>query len=230
MKIMNRFRLKITEAVVLTLAAIAGVYVFWPAKTKPITKSGDTRHSQKKEKRALQARPKITRREGVYLEGAQARKFRSRPPEWNQKQSHFADAETVPQFSDNLQTRQQSKSPGRYYERHPGIAGSEKVGEPPIWQPERFNVEDRARSLEFPKSIRPKRPIERSMPGPPEGAELKIPQEQLKQMNETALLHILEEYKDNPEQAEQVRKILLERLEHFNKQPDTNDIEASEKK
>jgi hypothetical protein len=34
MKIMNRFWLKITGAVVLTLAAIAGVYVFWPAKTR----------------------------------------------------------------------------------------------------------------------------------------------------------------------------------------------------
>jgi hypothetical protein len=36
MKIMNRFWLKITGVTVLTLVAIAGVYVFWPAKTKPV--------------------------------------------------------------------------------------------------------------------------------------------------------------------------------------------------
>ncbi|MBN1545813.1 MAG: hypothetical protein JW902_04055 [Syntrophaceae bacterium] len=250
MKIMNRFRpavpetarlgrLKITGAVVLTLVAIAGVYVFWPTKTKPIAELKDAKHLQKKEKAPLQAHPKTARRDKIYPKDSQFRKPKSRPPEWNQKQSSFTDTgKASPRYADSLQppksSRQLSGMRGRYYARYPGIAGRGKMGEPvvgpPQWQPERFNVEGRDRMLEFPMSIRPERPTERSMPGLPEGAELKIPQEQLKKMNEAVLLHILEEYKDNPEQAEQIKKILLERLEHFNKQSNANDKEPSDKK
>ena len=43
-------------------------------------------------------------------------------------------------------------------------------------------------------------------------------EEQVQQMNEELVVHLLEEYKDNPEQAEQLRKILNERLEYLRQQ------------
>ncbi|UCF00404.1 MAG: hypothetical protein JSV82_04895 [Planctomycetota bacterium] len=42
--------------------------------------------------------------------------------------------------------------------------------------------------------------------------------EQLQQIQERALQHILEEYKDNPEQAEKIKEILLERFKQLQEQ------------
>jgi len=211
-KIMNRFRLKITGAVVLTLAAIAGVYTFWPAKTKPVAESKDARHLQKEEKRPSQARPKTDHHDGLYLKDPQVRKFRSEPPKWSRKQNYFTDIETDFQYKPS---RQLSKVPGRYYKRYPGVSGSEPLAEPPQWQPEELDIKGRERTLERLRSLRAKKPVERVRPELPEGAELKISEEQMQKMHESVLLHLLEEYKDSPEQAEQIRKILLERLKHL---------------
>ncbi len=220
----------------MTLAAIAGVYAFWPAETKPIAEPKDTRHLQKEEKRALQTESKIARYDGVYLKEAQARKIQSKPPEWDQKQNYFTDTETDFQYKPS---RQLSKAPGRYYKQY-GItakktdspylsaAGSEKTGEPPQWRTEQFNSKDRTRSLELLlKSLKSKKPVERVRPEPPEGAELKISEEQMQKMHESVLLHLLEEYKDNPEQAKQIRKILLERLKHHQKKREATAKEAN---
>ncbi|MFZ0033740.1 MAG: hypothetical protein WAK60_01960 [Sedimentisphaerales bacterium] len=236
---MNSFRLKITGAVVLTLVATIGIYVLCPPKTKPIAKFKDTKHLQKDEKHV----PKIARHDGMYPKNSQARKFHGEPPKLSQKQNYFSDTETGLRYPDKLQARsgdqQLYKVPGRYYNRnrynaidvpHLGIADSEPLSEPLQWQPEQSNIRNEAKNLEFLESLKLRKPVERRGLGPPEGAELKISEEQMKKMNEAALLHILEEYKDNPKQAEQIEKILLERLKHFQEQSNAADKETSEKK
>jgi hypothetical protein len=236
MKVMNRFGLKITGIVVLTLAAIAGVYTFWPAKAKPITKSNDTKQLQQDVKNS----PKIARYERVSQEDApvvSAEELASELPQPGQQQKVFIDPRTGRSYPEQTPKPppQLFETPGPHHEQYAmnakkadspylNAADTEKTGELP---PEQTN---RAGSTEFLNSLKSKKPAERSVPNPPEGAELKIPEEQLRQMNETALLHILDEYKDRPDQAEQIRKIMLERLEHFNKPPDANAIETSEKK
>lgn len=227
---MNSSRPKITAAVVLTLAVIAGVYTFWYTRTKPVAKSQDIKNLQEKEEPA----PKMARSDEVYLKGPQARKSRSGPPKLNQKQSSFADTEPNLKYADSLQAQKHGQQlfEGQYYRRHPGIADSEKVSEslvePPQGQPEQFDT--RARSVQHLSRLKSKKPVEQHRAELPEGDELKISEEQMRKMHENFLLHLLEEYKDNPEQAEQIREILLERFEYLQQQRAAANKETNKEK
>jgi hypothetical protein len=241
MKIMNIPRLKITAIALLTLAAIAVGFALWltrtrdftPRQAKPVAQSRDAKQLQKEVENAQTiAHYKRTSQEDAPIE-----KLLSEPLQPGQQQEFFIDPRTGRRYAVQAQKAGPwpSETPGQYPEQHainakktdsPYLSAA-GAGKPDELPPEKM---DRGGSDNFLLTLKSKKPVERSMPSLPEGAELKIPEEQLKQMNETALLHLLDEYKDRPEQAEQIKKILLERLEHFNKQSDANDKEASEKK
>lgn len=233
MKIINRFWLKITALTALTLVTVVGVYSFWPTKTKPAIDSEHATHLQQKVKRA----PKIARHEGVYLKNTGASKFQGELSKLDQEQNYLIDPEIELLLSDNPQTRngnqRLSKLPRRYFVQPPRIADNEKLIKPPteLLQTEQFESRTKPRSIRNLRRLRSKKPVERRhILGPPVSTELKISEEQMKKLNGKTLQHILDEYKDNPEQAEQIREILLERFKHFQEQSDTVDKEVSEEK
>jgi len=218
MKIMNKFPLKISIAALLTITIIAGIYLLRPADQKPAAEPEDTAHVHKQEQPASQAQAELHPPNKLYLEELQAGKRPSKPPEWGaakQGRSGFADAETETghQYTNSSQTIQKSsrQAPkGRYYQRRSGIVSAE----PPE---EQLDIEEvRARNLQYVESLRSRQPVERNRPDLAEDTEpVPITEEQIQQLNDDLIMQLLEEYKDNPKQAEQLRKILNERLEYL---------------
>ena len=223
MKIMNKFPLKISIAALLTITVVAGVYIFYSADKKPVTEPEPVTSLQKQEEPASQTQPKASSFSRLYREGLRAGKRPSKLPEWGaakQSQSGFADAEveTDPQYVDNSQTtqksdRQDTQPKGRYYQQRPGIVSVEP-------QEEQLDIEEiRTRNLQYVNSLRSRQPVERNRPDLAEDVEpVPITEEQMQQMNDDLLLQLLEEYKDNPKQAEQLREILNERMEYLRQQ------------
>ena len=71
--------------------------------------------------------------------------------------------------------------------------------------------------LQYINSLKTGKSDEQVKPELPEGVVLELTDEQIEQMHEEVILAILEQYKDNPEQAEQLKEFLVERLEYHRK-------------
>jgi len=114
MKIMNRFRLKILIAMVLTIAVIASIYTFWLAETKPVAKPIGTIDLKKDKNLTLQDKSNTARYENLYLKEAKTGEYKSESPKFDQEQSSLTNATTGPQYQDGMQ---HVKGTRRYYRR-----------------------------------------------------------------------------------------------------------------
>lgn len=211
---MSKFWLKITVFAVLVIGMAVGAYVLWPAETKPIPESIDKRLQLKVEKGKLKPSADITQiptaepGQGYYypdekiavkfpdnLQPGKEVTLPRNPPPWSKEQPTLADRRIRPQY--------------------PNGTEAEKAGQQ--WEQKRDAIYKREILSWYLNSLRTKELDEQVKPDVPEGAELKLTDEQIEQMHEEAIEAVLEQYKDNPEQAEQVKEFLLERLKYHRK-------------
>lgn len=238
-KIMNRFWLKIYAVVVFVVVLLTVIAINFfrspetkpTAETKPIAESKETRRIPKQDSRDLQTQPKMPSYDRDMSE-RYPDIARSKPPQLGQKQPHFTDEEIDAQYPVSLQSqkardllRNREKWGLKRYRltdkgirrQYPGVADSKKAGEqfagPSQWgSTQDIALPPKKMGLQYPQDLQTKRSVERVRPEVPKGAELKLSEEQIEEIYERHLQYIIEQYKDNPKQAEEVRKLLLERL------------------
>jgi len=227
---MKTYWLKIAGLVALTLVVIIAANFFGSAdtkpvaETKPIAKSGNTRHFQQEDRLDSQAQlPEPPRR---WLDTAE-RKRLNPPPRLYQ----------LPSFRN-----EGGKFTAGSLKRHPVINGKTSRLYPNSTQPNnetiellrelraRHNRQHVATGKEMPlrylDSLKTKGAVEQVKPELPEGAGLKLSEEQMRKIRERALLHIIEQYRNNLEDKK-IRELLLERLKPHQKQ---RKVAAKEKK
>lgn len=215
---MNKLWLKIIGIAVLVIVVATAAYIFWPAESR------DAGKAQQGERLGLEAHKDIAEsgppagaEDEYYYEAKRIPVEYPGSTQPGQKEYVSRDRPRLRQGRHNVARR----TPSQYPVAAESKEEAEKLMEQWELQRKQEAAAEQQRNVEQVQAIIASQIIERVRPELPEGAEIELTDEEIEQIHQEAIETVLEQYKDNPEQAEELKKILLERLEHFRKLRDT---------